>query len=68
MDKTKSEAWMKMATSLQTHGVIAIAASLAMAYREGLRDAARQSADTLITVHQPDGQIVTVKNPETVDG
>ncbi len=77
MDKTKSGAWMTQAGNLAKHGqtdsrethTLNIAVALASAYRRGMVDAldlkrAEEKAH-LITVHQSDGQIVTVKNPET---
>lgn len=77
MDKTKSEAWMSIAGNLAKHGqadsrethTLNIAIALASAYRRGMADALElkrgEDKAHLITVHQPDGQIVTVKNPET---
>lgn len=75
-DKTKAGAWMTQAGNLAKHVwrdspeplVLNIAIALASAYRRGQADAldlklAEEKAH-LITVHQPDGQIVTVKNPE----
>jgi len=53
--------------SLETHA-LNIAVALASACR-GMADALQlkrgEDKVPLITVHQPDGQIVTVKNPET---
>lgn len=76
MDKTKSEAWMSIADNLAKHGqsdsrethALNIAVALASAYRRGMADALQlkrgEDKAHLITVHQPDGQIVTVKNTE----
>lgn len=53
--------------SLETHA-LNIAVALASAYRRGMVDALElkrgEDKAHLITVHQPDGQIVTVKNTE----
>lgn len=77
MDKTKSGAWMTQAGNLAKHRLtdfrethaLNIAVALASAYRRGMADALElkrgEDKAHLITVHQPDGQIVTVKNPET---
>ena len=75
-DKTKSEAWMTQAGNLAKHRqtdsrethALNIAIALASAYRRGQADALElkrgEDKAHLITLHQPDGQIVTVKNPE----
>lgn len=75
-DKTKSGAWMAQAGNIAKHAQIDspetlalnIAIALASAYRRGQADALElkrgEEKTHLITVHQPDGQIVTVKNPE----
>ena len=73
-DKTNPAVWLSAAQGMARHGwsreefAYDIAVKLASAYREGLHDAqylkpAEEKAH-LITVHQPDGQIVTVKNTE----
>lgn len=76
MDKTKSEAWMTHASMASVYllGLSHsertnwLAECFAKFYRQGMQNALElkrgEDKAHLITVHQPDGQIVTVKNPE----
>ena len=76
-DKTKAGAWrlhasmaavrlLELSHSERTEW---LATYFADFYRQGMKDALElkrgEEKAHLITVYQPDGQIVTVKNPET---
>lgn len=75
-DKTKPEAWRLHASMAAVHllGLSHsertewLATYFANFYRQGMKDALElklgEEKAHLITVHQPDGQVVTVKNPE----